>query len=195
MRFAFLTAALLSLGGCALVSPTPPLNGELDGYPAAYRAALTDFPGGQDVAPETLARFEAFLRNIGSADTHLRAAELYAEQLHFSDALLLATRRTQVVKHFKSIAEGGAEVDVDMLETLKKGADVYLIWHMRATFTPLRKTVESRTLGMTHLRFNDAGEVVIHQDFWDSGRGFYAHVPLLGAGVRAIGRRFTPDSP
>jgi hypothetical protein len=61
---------------------------------------------------------------------------------------------------------------------------------MQARFTPVRREVISDTLGVTHIRFNAQGEVVLHQDFWDSGLGFYSHIPVLGAGVRAIGRRF-----
>jgi len=64
---------------------------------------------------------------------------------------------------------------------------------MRARFTPVRKEVVSDTLGVTHVRFNNNGQVILHQDFWDSGLGFYAHIPVLGAGVRAIARRFAAD--
>ena len=40
-----------------------------------------------------------------------------------------------------------------------------------------------------HLRFNDAGQVVLHQDFWDSSQGFFEHVPILGAMIRWVRNR------
>ena len=50
----------------------------------------------------------------------------------------------------------------------------------------------SDTIGMTLLRFDDAGRVRFHQDFWDSTEGFYRHVPVLGwvlerVRLRAVG--------
>ena len=57
-------------------------------------------------------------------------------------------------------------------------------------FTPVRKPVTSDTIGITHIRFNDDGLVVLHQDFWDTGLGFYQHIPVLGRVVKTINRRF-----
>jgi hypothetical protein len=81
-------------------------------------------------------------------------------------------------------------VQVEILQTLISEADVYLIWSMRAEFTPVRQSVVSYTIGVTHLRFNEAGRVVLHQDFWDTGLGFYQHIPVLGRVVKYINRRF-----
>ena len=61
---------------------------------------------------------------------------------------------------------------------------------MQAEFTPVRQTKVSDTIGITHLRFNKAGRVVLHQDFWDTGLGFYQHIPVLGRVVQSINRRF-----
>jgi hypothetical protein len=45
------------------------------------------------------------------------------------------------------------------------------------------------TIGMTHLRFDSEGKVVLHQDFWDSTRGIFEHVPVMGAGIRLVKKR------
>ena len=86
-----------------------------------------------------------------------------------------------------------ARVKVSVIETITTGSDIYLVWAMEATFTPIRKPVTSNTIGMTHLRFNSAGQIVLQQDFWDSTAGFYQHVPLIGPVIRNIGGRFTYD--
>lgn len=53
----------------------------------------------------------------------------------------------------------------------------------------LSKKQDIITIGMSHLRFDGAGKVVLHQDFWDSTRGIFEHVPLIGNGIRAVKKR------
>jgi len=33
----------------------------------------------------------------------------------------------------------------------------------------------------------------LHQDFWDTGLGFYQHIPVLGQVVKSINRRFSME--
>ena len=159
-------------------------------YPAAYRLALDTFPGSANVSAESLGEFTTFLSELGARDSGVRASQLYASDLHFSDALMLTGDRARVVEHFQGLADAGTAVRVDILQTLISGADVYLVWSMQAEFTPVRKPVTSDTIGITHLRFNEDGRVVLHQDFWDTGLGFYQHIPVLGRVVKTINRRF-----
>jgi hypothetical protein len=58
--------------------------------------------------------------------------------------------------------------------------------HFTKRFKPNQDT---QTIGMSHLRFDASGLVRLHQDYWDSTAGLFEHVPLLGAGIRAIKRR------
>jgi hypothetical protein len=43
-----------------------------------------------------------------------------------------------------------------------------------------------RSIGITLVRFDAAGGVVIHQDYWDSAAGLFDHVPLIGRAIRTI---------
>jgi hypothetical protein len=175
------------VAGCA----SSPAN--LQSYPAAYRVALNDFPGSADVPTETISTFTEFLSELGSKKTGVRAGQLYASELHFSDALMMTRDHDRVVEHFQGLVDAGTAVQVEILQTLISEADVYLIWSMQAEFTPVRQSVVSDTIGVTHLRFNEAGRVVLHQDFWDTGLGFYQHIPVLGRVVKSINRRFVVE--
>ena len=160
-------------------------------YPDAYQQALVQFQGTPQVQTADIEDFVRFLSNLGTDDTAERARELYAQDLYFSDALMLTNSKDSVVEHFRGLVDGGARVEVDMLDVLVQDSDVYLVWLMTAEFQPIRKPVTSKTIGITHARFNTAGEVILHQDFWDTGLGFYQHVPGLGSVIKAINRRFT----
>ena len=187
----YLTVSAALLSACASTAPntapSPPA------YPAQYRLALDEFPGTAEVSTQVIDRFVAFLANLGADSTGAVATELYAADLHFSDALMVTRDKQTVVDHFTRLGNAGTTVDVDIHQTLRQGPDVYLIWSMQARFTPVRREVVSDTLGVTHVRFNPQGQVILHQDFWDSGLGFYSHIPVLGAGVRAVGRRFAAE--
>ena len=176
--------------GCASSTPEQNIGAS---YPDAYQQALVQFQGTPQVQTTDINDFINFLSNLGADDTADRARELYAQDLYFSDALMLTDSKDAVVAHFRGLVDGGARVEVDMLDVLVQDSDVYLVWMMTAEFQPIRKPVTSKTIGVTHARFNTAGEVVLHQDFWDTGLGFYQNVPGLGTVIKAINRRFTAE--
>ena len=178
-----------TLFGCA----SAPLNSPE--YPEVYRHALSEFTGSDNVPTRSIEAFSTFLSNLGAKDSAQRAGELYAPTLHFSDSLMHTRDRDDVVSHFQGLVDAETLVDVQMLQTLISGPDVYLVWSMQSQFTPLRKTVTSDSIGVTHLRFNQQGQVIMHQDFWDTGQGFYQHVPVLGRIIQGINKRFAPQEP
>lgn len=176
------------LFGCASSGPNTP------SYPEVYRQALDEFKGTDRVPPQIIDDFSTFLSNLGAANSAERAEALYAPTLHFSDSLMHTRSRDDVVAHFQGLVDAETQVEVQMLQTLISGSDIYLVWSMQSQFTPVRKTVVSDSIGITHLRFNERGQVIMHQDFWDTGQGFYQHVPVLGRVIRSINNRFVPET-
>ena len=176
------------LFGCASSGPNTP------SYPEVYRQALDEFKGTDRVPPQIIDDFSTFLSNLGAANSAERAEALYAPTLHFSDSLMHTRSRDDVVAHFQGLVDAETQVEVQMLQTLISGSDIYLVWSMQSQFTPVRKTVVSDSIGITHLRFNERGQVIMHQDFWDTGQGFYQHVPVLGRVIRSINSRFVPET-
>ncbi len=66
---------------------------------------------------------------------------------------------------------------------------VMLLWNFhfrsRGPLSPQSFTVR----GATHLRFDAAGKVVLHRDYWDAAEELYAKLPLLGSLMRGLQRR------
>lgn len=161
-------------------------------YAPRYVAALERYPGVPlaDTAP--IDRFLEFFASSGSsAEAEAEARRVYAESLYFSDTLLTSENHERVVKHMARMHSATGTLEVEPLGRVVSGADVYLIWRMRATFKPLFSEINSDTLGISHLRFDADGRVVLHQDFWDGAAGFYQHIPILGGAIRAVGGRFS----
>ena len=64
---------------------------------------------------------------------------------------------------------------------------VMLLWdfHFRARG---RRPQAICVRGASHLRFDAAGKVVLHRDYWDAAEELYAKLPLLGAPMRFLQR-------
>lgn len=64
---------------------------------------------------------------------------------------------------------------------------VMLLWdfHFR---TKGRRPQAICVRGASHLRFDDAGKVALHRDYWDAAEELYAKLPLIGALMRGLRR-------
>lgn len=182
LPIAIILLLLAILAGCA--GPTTPP------YAVAYRQALDELPGFAPVDPAWLDRFVSHFSSRGDQPMDVDSGALYAEQLYFCDTLLTTRSREQLQAHMAAFTESGARVAIEVLDRQIDGPDAYLIWFMEASFSPAGREVTSRTLGVSHLRFNERGQIVLHQDFWDAAAGFYEHIPVLGGTIRRVGRSF-----
>lgn len=172
------------LAGCSGSASQP--------YALTYADALDRYPGSDAVESAVVERFVRFFGAGSSSAEAARsdAEQLYADHLYFSDTLLTSEDKEQVVGHLTRMHEATESLSVTVLDTHRDGADFYIVWAMTAEFAPIRGTVTSHSIGVTHLRFDSQQRIVLHQDFWDAGAGFYEHIPLLGGAVRAIRGRF-----
>lgn len=170
---------LLALSGC--------VNRPQQDFAAQYLAALARFPASDTVDMDAaLTRFVDLFTHMTAADIRDRVAHVYAAELFFNDTLYTATHRDALAEHLAGTGNAVDAIQVDILGWTAEDGDVYVRWLMHTQFSMAGRAVDARTIGMTHLRFNDAGQVVLHQDFWDSSQGFFEHVPALGGLIRWV---------
>ena len=100
--------------------------------------ALVETEASAPVRNEDLELFIKFLEGIGTPGSARAASELYSENIHFSDALILTKDKQVIVKHFSDLEAAGNRVKVTMHQKLISGNDVFLVWSMEARFTPIR---------------------------------------------------------
>ncbi|MDX9994778.1 MAG: nuclear transport factor 2 family protein [Rhodocyclaceae bacterium] len=70
-------------------------------------------------------------------------------------------------------------------EKVGAGGTAFLVW----TFRFRRNGAAFEIRGATQLRFDAAGKVVEHRDWWDAAEELYAKLPLLGPLMRWLQRR------
>lgn len=185
IRILWLAFAAAALGACTQSRPPD--------YADRYQAALARLPGTTAVTPAMTERFVAFFshsENAAAANTPADPAELYGDPLYFSDTLLTTSDRDTALRHLRRMRDNAESLKVRVIDEQVSGQDVYLVWQMEAVFQPLGRPVTSNTIGVTHLRFDDAGRIILHQDFWDSAEGLYRHLPVLGSLIQTIRGRF-----
>ena len=92
----------------------------------------------------------------------------------------------ELINYMQDTAEAVEVTTVDILDVSKSDTDYYLRWVMHMKFTAKGKEVDSQSIGVTQIRFNEQGKVVLHQDFWDGAEGFYQHLPFVGYIIRKV---------
>ena len=127
--------------------------------------------------------------NFSEENIKGKVAAVYADDLFFNDTVKTVRRAAELEAYLLETAEMLVHGSVEYEDVVESGEDVYVRWRMVYQSKKLAKHQDIVTIGMSHLRFNEEGKVILHQDFWDSTRGIFEHVPVIGSGIRAIKKR------
>lgn len=173
--FALLLATTL-ITGCSA--------GDERRYVAAYQQALVDHRGVTEIDPGAIDSFLAVFTDLTAENLPALIATAYAENLYFSDTLHVLHSRDELTTYLKKTGDKVDAVTVDVLSVNQDGEDVYVRWHMQTAFSVMGRDIDAASVGISHLRFNDQGQVILHQDFWDSTEGLFSHLPFVGGVVR-----------
>ncbi len=155
-------------------------------YPDDYRSARETQRGISPVPDAYVDDFIGLFQGTHGPETVKRADALYAEDVYFSDTLTNTRNRAKVIAHFERLRNTRTQINLEVHDRIHRGQDVYLIWSMGAAFEAANRDITSNTIGISHLRFNDNGQIILQQDFWDAAHGFYQHLPVLGSALRTV---------
>lgn len=122
-------------------------------------------------------RFRDFYGNVTPETIRQKTAGLYAQDVWFNDTLKTLRGRAAVEAYFLKTMAHVDLLRAEVVDVARSGGNFYVRWTMDVRFKGAREPV--RTIGVSLLRFDREGRVVLQQDFWDSASGFYAHLPVL----------------
>jgi hypothetical protein len=157
----------------------------------SYEQAMETFPGA-DLPPgsarekEALARFSRFFGNLNEANARELTRETYAKEFFFYDTLKEIRTLPELEEYFLETAHNTVAVSARIDDVARSGNDFYVRWTMEIQLKKFQRGRTLTSVGMTHLRFNDEGKIILHHDYWDAASGFYQYVPVLGGVIRYI---------
>ncbi len=120
-----------------------------------------------------------------------RLATLYAADARFKDPFNDVRGVAAITALFEHMFDSLDAPRFTVLQAIGGGRDVVLTWD----FDFALRGRPMRIHGASHLRFDAAGRVVLHRDYWDAAEELYAKLPLIGALMRWLQRRLASPVP
>lgn len=171
----------LALAGCS--------GGSLD-TAREYRAALEQRPGISFGNPEQGRRatevFTALYADLSENNVRARVRETYAPQAWFNDTIATEVGIDAIEKYLLKTARGAEMIKATPNDVAVSGPDCYVRWTMEVRAKNLAGGKPIVTEGISQLRFDEQGRIVLHQDFWNPAAGIYGHLPVLGPAIRFV---------
>ncbi|HTA64783.1 MAG TPA: nuclear transport factor 2 family protein [Xanthomonadaceae bacterium] len=162
----------------------------LDELEAARRRHPEELVAGSDDERAALDRFAHFFGDFEPDRVTRMLDAVYAPDVYFNDSLKAIRGSADLARYLEESAAGVEDCKVTIEDITRNQHGEYMVrWKMLIRFRRFARGRDTWTVGITHLRFAADGRVTYHQDYWDSARGVYEHIPLLGSGIRAIRRR------
>ncbi len=193
--FTFVAGLLVALtGGFLLLDSCAYPNRSAEDV-AAYRSRMEKIPAsrldaGGPGEKAGLERFKSFLQGCGDVK-YIRenTLKVYAADAYLDDTLALHHGAAEIEAYFIKTSETMTNYQVTIDDVARSGDDYYVRWTMVFAAPALSGGKPVHSVGISQLRFNREGKVAFHQDFWDSGKNFYAHLPVVGGAVGFVRKR------
>ncbi len=154
-----------------------------------YHQSLEQLEGDRTRVNLGIARFTHAFEDLTAADLEQRLTDLYADVVFFNDTIHTFHRRDDLITYLLGTGAALEHSHVEIDQVIQDGGDVFVRWTMDFQTRAAGRSIHSKSIGMTHLRFNSQGQAVLHQDFWDSGHALYAHLPVIGFAIRSARKR------
>ncbi|MGB0129032.1 MAG: nuclear transport factor 2 family protein [Rhodocyclaceae bacterium] len=104
----------------------------------------------------------------------------YAEQAYFKDPFNEVHGIAAIQAIFRHMFRQVSEPRFVVTERLVADNGVMLAWDFRFRFRGWKSAETQLVRGVSHLRFDAAGKITYHRDYWDAAEELYAKLPLLG---------------
>ena len=163
---------------------------------SSYHEALTSAAKAPTVSsgsPEEKAgieRFKDFFADLKEEHIRAKTRDVYAEDVYFNDTLKEIRGIDALEPYLLESAAAVESCTVDIGDVAAHDGNYYFRWTMDIRFKSIKKGQLTRSIGISHIRFNKEGKICLHQDYWDSTSGFFQHVPFVGYLIRKIKARF-----
>lgn len=136
--------------------------------------------------PDELENLITLFSDLKSKQLRQLVIDTYSSEFYFNDTLHTFTDRDELTEYLIDGAQRVDEISISFDDVAISGQDHYVRWVMQMKFKVMGKSIDSKSIGISQIRFNDEGKINFHQDFWDNTTGFFGHLPLLGSLITKV---------
>ncbi len=141
-----------------------------------------------------ISRLRSFLQGIGDAKfVRENTLKVYAADAHLDDTLVIHHGAAEIEAYFVKTSETMTSYHLTVDDVARSGNDYYIRWTMVFSAPVLSGGSQVHSVGISQIRFNREGKVEFHQDFWDSGKNFYGHLPVIGGAIEIVRKRLNSN--
>ena len=120
-----------------------------------------------------------------------RLGEVYAGDVYFKDPFNEVHTLAQVQQIFSHMYVTLDRPRFVVTGQVGEGREYFLTWNFEFHFRNHKPALLQTVRGCSHLKFNEAGRVSYHRDYWDAAEELYEKLPLLGRLMRWLKKRAT----
>lgn len=118
-----------------------------------------------------------------------RFGEFYATEASFRDPFNHVGNLQGIQRIFAHMFTQVHDPAFKVTRYLVGEGDAVLFWTFSFRFKGLGcKKSEVSLEGVSHLAFNEMGQVTLHRDYWDAAEELYSRIPVIGVMMRGLQR-------
>jgi len=138
---------------------------------------------------DAIERFKGFYTDYNREDRMAKVRHVFAENAYINDTLKEVNGIDAIEAYLLKSSEFIESRTFETPDIAVSGGDYYYRWVANIKFKTFKKGRVFRFHGISHVRFDEKGKVVLCQDFWDPATALFEHIPVLGFMIKLIKRR------
>ncbi len=147
------------------------------------RTTVAQHPGAAETGVE---RFVALFSDFRSEPVAAAAPDVYAGDAYFNDGFIELEGAERIAEYLARTAGDVVSFDIEVHDVVYGERDAYVRWTMRFTTTKGRTIVAP---GVSQLRFDQDGRIILHRDHWDASGALATFVPIVPNVLQSIRHR------
>lgn len=180
---AALVVGLVAPTGCRSASGDLRGAGEAEGLSRTAETARTTLAEHRGAAETGVERFVALFSDFRPEPVAAAGPELYARNAYFNDGFAELEGAESVTEYLARTAEDVVSFDIDIHDVVYGERDAYIRWTMRFTTTGSKTVIAP---GVSQLRFDADGRIILHRDHWDASGALATFVPVVPTVLQSI---------
>ena len=137
---------------------------------------------------QRVARVVDWFEHLTRADV-AKIGEIYAANAYFRDPFNEVRGLPAIQRIFDDMFERLADCRFEIVDAVSDHSGSLLTWDMSFRFRGYKPDTPQKIHGASHLKFDPAGKIAYHRDYWDAADELYAKLPAIGPVMRWLKRR------